>query len=476
VCSPGQCVPTPPDTIDFLPPIPENDLPDSLMCSRPPGSESAVPHYYGFDSGVPPLYSTLIFPKIKLFGTIKSRKGTTCDPVSDAVIDAWHVDPHLFSIDKSRGIQTDPNQFTASQSLRAQSCRGKLYTDDDGSYSFSSVLPPSYGPPRHVNVMVSAAGYETLITRIYFADDWRLLQLSILHGEENQMFVDRLSGLDTTIGFPQNIRKPDVVGTQPGDDRFQNIFPGNIGRDPRVIKVTVNASDPLDVVLLAEFNIFLKPLRDIDSLTPDAIDTSSSAEAQWAAAGLPDAVKPPLDLSGLWSEETGGLVAVETKGNVFVAAEYPHPRRWGTVFGSLFGDTIRGVDFRGLNNADAILSDLQELMQLSVQGEIRPVLSAINSQLLWESGDQTSYYKEGTTNSEAEQRQDVSVKEVLKLLSEKSDSSSLWSTAMSTGVVAVQDPFNTDPGEMRIEWSGGSELSPVKQYWSKHTIPKTFRY
>ena len=43
-------------------------------------------------------------------------------------------------------------------------------------------MPPSHGPPRYIQLQVSAPGYQTLTTRIYFEDDLRLQHLTTLNG------------------------------------------------------------------------------------------------------------------------------------------------------------------------------------------------------------------------------------------------------------------------------------------------------
>lgn len=498
-CS-GACSPTPGDTIDFVAPPPGTSLDTTdSFCDIPEDHLDPLPPYYGFDTGVPPLFVDLQYAPLLLSGTVRAQQGTTCDRVSGATVEIWHVNPTGFNQSSFAGARLDDerSQHDTSQRLRAQSCRGLKTTGDDGDYSFETVVPPSYGPPRHINVMVKAPGFQTLITRVYFSDDFRLRQLTILHGEENTMFVDGLSGRDYLHGFTKNTKLNDEVGNEDGDERYQNIFPGNIGRDPRVLDVflgdATTENSESSVRLTATFDIILRPLRPIDSLTPDTADTSKAAADEWEAAGLPDTPTPPLDLTGMWSDELGGLISVETFGNLFLAAEYPHPRRWGTVFGAISGDTVRGVDFRGLSHADTILSDLlQRYVQLSVDGEIRPVLSELNTQLLWQDGDETiTRTKDAAIDSDPVGIDVAEATETSNRLRDEALGSigaggrgigddltniNMWSATLSTGVVSRLDAFNTDVDEARIEWFGGVSEEYTKQYWSKYTKPKTYRY
>jgi len=55
--------------------------------------------------------------------------------------------------------------------------RGKTYCDENGKYEFTTVIPVPYGigdgrtRPAHFHLMVSAPGYQSLITQLYFAGD-----------------------------------------------------------------------------------------------------------------------------------------------------------------------------------------------------------------------------------------------------------------------------------------------------------------
>jgi protocatechuate 3,4-dioxygenase beta subunit len=55
--------------------------------------------------------------------------------------------------------------------------RAKTYCDDKGNYSFTTILPVPYDVgngsirPAHFHMLISAAGYQTLITQLYFNGD-----------------------------------------------------------------------------------------------------------------------------------------------------------------------------------------------------------------------------------------------------------------------------------------------------------------
>ena len=88
----------------------------------------------------------------------KILKASDCStPVTNATIDIWHCDSHG---------NYDNDGFK---------CRGMVNTDDKGNYSFTTILPPSYGSrPRHIHFKVRAKGFPELTSQIYFKGDKNL--------------------------------------------------------------------------------------------------------------------------------------------------------------------------------------------------------------------------------------------------------------------------------------------------------------
>jgi catechol 1,2-dioxygenase len=109
-------------------------------------------------------------------GTVKNPQG---QPIDGALLDVWHADatvPGTYS-----NIDPGPPEFNL---------RGKLYTDEQGRFELRTVRPAPYhipdeGPtgrllnalgrhswrPAHLHVKLSADGYQTLTTQLYFQDD-----------------------------------------------------------------------------------------------------------------------------------------------------------------------------------------------------------------------------------------------------------------------------------------------------------------
>jgi catechol 1,2-dioxygenase len=90
---------------------------------------------------------------LSITGTI-FRASDCSTPVSNATIDIWHCD--------SEG-KYDNDGFK---------CRGMVKSDKNGRYTFTTILPPSYGSrPRHIHFKVRADGFKELTSQIYFKGD-----------------------------------------------------------------------------------------------------------------------------------------------------------------------------------------------------------------------------------------------------------------------------------------------------------------
>ena len=84
----------------------------------------------------------------------------TCAPLKGAVVDVWQAD--------SAG-RYDNERFHL---------RGRVRADDEGLYSFETVLPGNYSDgglarARHIHYIITAPGYAPLVTECYFEGDPR---------------------------------------------------------------------------------------------------------------------------------------------------------------------------------------------------------------------------------------------------------------------------------------------------------------
>lgn len=95
---------------------------------------------------------------IELFGKIIHDDCTT--PYKNAKVELWHCDGNGVYDNESADFKY----------------RGTVYSDSKGSYSFKTILPVPYGSgdnyrPAHFHMMITAEGYQPLVTQLYFKGD-----------------------------------------------------------------------------------------------------------------------------------------------------------------------------------------------------------------------------------------------------------------------------------------------------------------
>jgi len=119
------------------------------------------------------------------------------NPIANACLDVWQTAPNgLYEVQ-------DPEQPEFN-------LRGKFYSDQDGYYELLTVAPVSYsipddGPvgkmlnatgrhpnrPAHIHFIVSAEGYETVITQL-FTDGDEYLDSDAVFGVKNSLVIEYL--------------------------------------------------------------------------------------------------------------------------------------------------------------------------------------------------------------------------------------------------------------------------------------------
>lgn len=301
-----KCVHTAYDTIDFLPPI----ATESNKCGFESNAGQQFPPFYGLDKGIPPHFLFQDFINLQIRGRLLGSWSKECKPIPLTKIYFWHV--KSLSV-HDREAQNDTMKYKLSQ-LRESSCVGEVLTDEDGNFVINTTFPVSYGPPRHINVLVEAQDYETMVTRLYFSVDNRLHQYF-----ENTIDIKTYDELVSWL----TVGTPFVSTHKETGSSLQSL----LLHDTRLIEVHFNPGGsnflPTNGLFLGQAMLVMKPLRP-----------SFNAASR------------PFNLTGIWSSSLGGLIKVETKGHLFVASEYPHVRKWDTVRGYLLENVISGVDFR----------------------------------------------------------------------------------------------------------------------------------
>ena len=117
--------------------------------------------YYRPDS---PVRSNLVIKGekgelVELLGKIKHQDCTT--PYKNAKIELWHCD----------------GNGAYDNSTSAFKYRGTTFSDEKGNYSFQTILPIPYDAgggeirPAHFHMMITAEGYQPLVTQLYFNGD-----------------------------------------------------------------------------------------------------------------------------------------------------------------------------------------------------------------------------------------------------------------------------------------------------------------
>jgi len=96
---------------------------------------------------------------IELSGMIRHNDCIT--PYKKAKVELWHCD--------NKGVyDNDSDAFRY---------RGTVYSDEKGFYSFTTILPVPYNVgdnyirPAHFHLMITAEGYQPLVTQLYFVGD-----------------------------------------------------------------------------------------------------------------------------------------------------------------------------------------------------------------------------------------------------------------------------------------------------------------
>lgn len=91
--------------------------------------------------------------RLKVEGKIYASDCAT--PLGEALIEVWHA--------SAKGIYDNSSAFNL---------RGQVLSAADGSYEFETVYPGSYDRrPSHIHFRISAMGYSTLVTQLYFEGD-----------------------------------------------------------------------------------------------------------------------------------------------------------------------------------------------------------------------------------------------------------------------------------------------------------------
>jgi hypothetical protein len=446
---PGSCIQTPTDSMDYIPVFGSTEE-GPYICEPPADTDIFFPAY-GLDEGIAPLFTPVTPYRLDIVGTVAANYGDKCMPVEGVTIEAWQIDPTAlkqYTADSEYqdlfgdNITADrvPGQYyrdiTVSSrphptspkpaSLRDISCTGRTRTDGDGIYNFSTSMPPSYGPPRNIAFRITAPGFHTLYTRIYFDRDGQLQQLTGSADDQPALIWSQF----ITAADRASIQYSPVDSNAVLDTQVNTL----LQQDPRVVKLFIEPTgDDDDFADTA--SVFGRFVVGVDFVLTPTSQTVSK-----------DPSSTPMDIRGLWSANDGGLINVETLGTQFIAAEYPHRRSWGQVTGIIQDDAVRGVNFfNPMVPSDWIVQDGQGIKSVTTNAdtdrliEITPLV--VDGAEVWP-----------TKSSQLPDH--------------------LRSVGLSTGLISPADDFASTAYEMSIRWTGGG----YNTEWSKLLTPEQYGY
>jgi protocatechuate 3,4-dioxygenase beta subunit len=162
---------------------------------------------------------------VELSGTIRHKDCIT--PYKKAKIELWHC--------SSKGVYDN----TSDNYLY----RGTSYCDAEGHYLFKTILPVAYDAggvtrPAHFHIMITAEGYQPLVTQLYFLGDphitkdassssptakKRILDVQTLHDGTKKVLFD-VSMSDSLAAEPAAIDKVTGVYTDVKDKTKKTDF------------------------------------------------------------------------------------------------------------------------------------------------------------------------------------------------------------------------------------------------------------
>jgi protocatechuate 3,4-dioxygenase beta subunit len=141
---------------------------------------------------------------ITLSGIVTHKDCAT--PYKNAKVELWHC--------SSKGEYDNATD--------AYKYRGTIYTDDQGRYSFDTILPVPYDVgggnfrPAHFHMMISAEGYQSLVTQLYFTGDPHISKdESSSAPTAKKRILDIQQGADGIKKVQYNVGMTDVLLVEP---------------------------------------------------------------------------------------------------------------------------------------------------------------------------------------------------------------------------------------------------------------------
>ncbi|MDX1590774.1 MAG: hypothetical protein R3283_02355 [Balneolaceae bacterium] len=133
---------------------------------------------------------------VELSGTVRHQDCIT--PYSNAKVELWHCD----------------NKGVYDNSSDAFRYRGTTYTNENGEYTFTTVLPVPYDVgngsirPAHFHMMITTEDYQPLVTQLYFTgDEYIESDSSAANATGRVLDIEELADGTARVHFPVNMAK-----------------------------------------------------------------------------------------------------------------------------------------------------------------------------------------------------------------------------------------------------------------------------
>ena len=148
--------------------------------------------------------------KLWIQGVVKDQD---CQPVENAIVEIWQA-----CASGKYAHSNDPNPAPLDPNFLYS---GKVQTRGEGLYEFKTIRPgaypatPGWVRPPHIHFKISAFGFESLITQLYFADEEelnstdRILQQISEEGQESVVRELRQLGEEglPALNFDINLKR-----------------------------------------------------------------------------------------------------------------------------------------------------------------------------------------------------------------------------------------------------------------------------
>jgi catechol 1,2-dioxygenase len=161
---------------------------------------------------------------IELSGIILHNDCKT--PYSKAKIELWHCD--------AKGVYDN--------SSAAYRYRGTIYSDENGRYAFNTILPVPYDAggghvrPAHFHLMITAKGYQPLVTQLYFSGDANISKdLYASSAIAKKRILDTETLKDGTKKVSYNITMSEILPAEPAAiDKLSGIYIDEKEKDKKI--------------------------------------------------------------------------------------------------------------------------------------------------------------------------------------------------------------------------------------------------